>query len=364
MSVLPEPKLRILDNQTGLTTFQYDKMAPGKVFHDVVVVKASFNLLPGGLCPIPQPAVLFLADKYRQPDNPMGSSLLQAGDLVLGKPGTDILVTGSVYADCPTQHFQTGLRISNRHNTLVDYTCIATGKRCWQHTERLGWHMSEPALTEHVPIAYELAYGGRNVIPDTPPEEWEIYAPNPSGNGFSFAGYSTDDQFPAPQWEPKEHQIGTKPPLTGFGPVARHWLSRQKYAGTYDEKWRDQLKDNPPYLDYPDDFDLRFFQCAHPSLQSSTPLNGNEKLEFFHLIKGIPHLGTWLPALGIAAYWQEGITARQSMLPLDTVHIATDENTGQGRIDLVWRWSKPHHLNIHELLLRTVQLPEPEQHSA
>ncbi|EBY0373000.1 DUF2169 domain-containing protein [Salmonella enterica subsp. enterica serovar Toulon] len=360
MSVLPEPRLRVLDNQTGLTAFQYDKMAPGRIFHDVVVVKARFKLLPGGLCPAPEPGKLCLADEHRQPDDPQGSSLARVGDLVLSKPGTDVFVTGMAHAGQPVQRFRVGLRVSNRNAALLNYTCIATGRRTWQFTRELGWHMGEPEITDAVPVAYELAWGGRKADPEIPPEMWEAYSLNPAGSGFSFAGYSEHGQPSAPQWEPEAGQIWTQPPLTGFGPVARHWQSRRQYAGTYDDEWKKQFKDNQPYFDYPGDFDLRFFQCAHPSLQSAAPLVGNECLELTHLLRGVPYLKTWLPEMGIAAWWQEGQTAQQAMLPLDTVHICTDEENGQSYVELAWRWSKPHHLNIEWLILRTVQLPESE----
>lgn len=364
MSVLPEPVLQILDNQTGLTVFQYDKMAPGKIFHDVVVVKARFKLLPGGLCPVPKPGILVLADESRQPDDPLGSSLAQAGDLILGKPGADILVTGMAYPGRPAQRFHVGLRISHNQLPLVNYGCTATGERHWQYSRTQSWHMSEPVEAEQVPIAYELAWGGRRPEPDVPPEAWDIYRPNPSGSGYSFAGYSVDEQPSAPQWEPEVSQIQTPPLLTGFGPVARHWQSRQQYTGTYDEEWRKQLEDNPPYLDYPADFDLHFFQCAHPSLQSRAPLVGNECLELMHLVKGVPYLKTWLPCIGIQAYWQEGLARQQATLPLDTVRICTDEETDGNSIDLTWRWSKPQYLNIRWLSLRVAQLPEPEENIA
>lgn len=360
MSVLPEPVLRTLDNQTGLTAFQYDKMAPGRVFHDVVVVKASFRLLPDGICPVPEPGILCLTDKHCQPDDPLGSSLSVAGDLVLSKPGTDVFVTGMAYAGQPTQRFQAGLCISCGGMTKIDYRCIATGKRVWKNSREKGWYMSEPEMAEQVPVAYELAWGGRRIDPTTPPEQWEAYGPNPVGSGFSFAGYSADDQLPAPQWEPEDNQVWTQPPLTGFGPVARHWRSRQQYTGTYDDEWREQLKKNLPYLDYPRDFDLRFFQSANPMLQSRKPLVGNESLELIHLIRGTPCLRTWLPGLGIVAHWQEGLTRQQAMLPLDTVLITTGGEAGESRMDLTWRWSKPQSLNIRWLILRNYQLPESE----
>lgn len=360
MPVLPEPRLRILDNQTGLTAFQYDKMAPGRIFHDVVVVKASFNLLPDGICPVPAPGKLCLADRHQNPDDSLGSSLAQAGDLVLSKPGTDVFVTGMAHADQPAQRFRVSLRVSNSNAVVINYSCIATGQRTWQYTREQGWHMGEPEMTDCVPVAYELAWGGRKVDPEIPSEMWETYSLNPVGSGFSFFGYSGNDLPPAPQWEPENNQIWAQPPLTGFGPVARHWYSRRQYTGTYDDKWKKQLRENLPYFDYPDDFNLRFFQCAHPSLQSALPLIGNEHLELTHLLKGVPYLKTWLPGFGIVAQWQEGLTGQQVMLPLDTVHICTNEETGQSHVELAWRWSKPHHLNIRWLSLSTVQLPEPE----
>ena len=62
MALLPEPRDKHLVDQTGLTVFQYDKRAPGLLFCDVVVVKASFALTAQGILPVPMPGELSLAD--------------------------------------------------------------------------------------------------------------------------------------------------------------------------------------------------------------------------------------------------------------------------------------------------------------
>ena len=62
MALLPEPRLKHLDDQTGWTVFQYDKMVPGFLFCDVVVIKASFAPTAQGILPVPMPGPLSLAD--------------------------------------------------------------------------------------------------------------------------------------------------------------------------------------------------------------------------------------------------------------------------------------------------------------
>ena len=60
----------------------------------------------------------------------------------------------------------------------------------------------------------------------------------------------------------------------GFGPIARHWEPRVRWAGTYDKRWQRTRK---PLL--PDDFDDRFHQCAPEDQQVDGGLIGGELVE-------------------------------------------------------------------------------------
>ncbi len=344
MAILPEPRLKYLVNQTGLTVFQYDKMAPGKVFCDVVVVKASFELTPHGLLRIASPGKLSLADIHRSKDEPLDSSLAQAGDLIWHKPGADIYFTGHARNMHLTKSWLVGVQVGPFDKPLARYTCAVTGPRQWQRRILKGWHLSKPQATQAVPIQYELAYGGSKPDPNTPRTEWDSFADNPCGTGFSFDGYSSTDTPSAPQWEqPGPFNSLKSAGLVGLGPVARFWRSRQCYAGTYDDEWKRQLGEGK-IADYPADFDPRFFHCAHPALQTAKPLVGNEALNLVGLVPTANHrLHTTLPGLRVLADYD----GQQSPLPLDTVHVDLDKN----QVNLVWHLTLAHSLNIEQVFL-------------
>ena len=346
MALLPEPRLKHLDDQTGLTVFQYDKMAPGRQFCDVVVVKASFGLTTEGLDQAPSPGVLCLADTHRLPDAPLGSSLAETTDLILGKPGADIYVTGTARTVRPWKRWLVGVVVTPaarpEDTPLVRYQCAATGPRRWQHSLLKGWHMSEPEWAQAVPVQYELAWGGCRPDPKIPSEEWDSHAANPSGSGFSFAAHSMADTPSAPQWESNSalRAVNFKE-LVGLGPVARFWESRARYAGTHDAQWREQFDAGQP--DFAKDLNLRFFQCAHPALQTAGPLRGNETLLLAGLLPAEEPVRAKLPGCAVLAV----IGKEWGAIPLDTVHVDLERN----QVHLVWRLTLPQSRNVERVHL-------------
>ena len=231
MALLPEPRLKQLDDQTGLTVFQYDKMAPGLLFCDVVVIKASFGLTPDGIQLQPSPGQLYWADEHREPDQPLQTSLLQTSDVILGKPGADIYVTGHVRNHRPTKWWPIGIHVYDQWGSqgkpLARYECAVSGPRQWQYTMLKGWHLSDAQATQAVAVQYELSYGGTKPDPTKPEDDWDYFEVNPSGTGYSFDGYSKSDTPAGPQWE-RAGLLGSwkSNELIGLGPVARFWQTR------------------------------------------------------------------------------------------------------------------------------------------
>lgn len=344
MALLPEPRLQHLDDQTGLTVFQYDKMAPGRQFCDVVLVKACFDLTLDGISRTPRPAALCLADTHRNAEDPLGSSLAQAGDLILGKPGADIYVSGMARKPHPAKVWPVSITLGSQAKPLAHYACTATGPRHWQYSLLSGWQLSATEATQAVPIEYELSYGGSKPDPNRPADAWERFEVNPSGSGFCLDHYTRHQTPAAPQWESASAFTGLKSKeLVGLGPVARFWASRKQFIGTYDEAWqREQLKAGV-IADYPADFDLRFFQCAHPKLQTAAPLKGNEALHLEGLLPATAPVSTRLPGLAVLAT----LGTQQARLPLDTVHLDLDSS----EVKLVWRLCLPHSLNVERVHL-------------
>jgi hypothetical protein len=355
------PVLTQLDDDTGLSLFQYCKMAPGKLFCDVVAVKASFALTPEGIDPQPMPGMISMADEPHDAQDPLGSSLARAGDLILGKPGCDLYVTGSVRNAYCVGYWNVGISAGDTRTPVMDYRCTATGPRHWQYSLFSGWHLSEIEDTQEVPIRYELAWGGREPEVGKPAHLWKTHKPNPSGSGFSFEGYSRDARIPAYQWQPHSTFFAPGPAqlkqLTGLGPVARFWASRQCYAGTHDDDWLRANADTP-IKDYPKDFDLRYFQAAHPCLQAAKPFRGDEALRLSGLLPVPQTIHTRLPGWSIVVAGSENYSQQDQKqklrLPLDTIHIELDAE--QSLAHLVWRLTLPHTLGVQHVHLQREKL--------
>jgi hypothetical protein len=226
---------------------------------------------------------------------------------------------------------------------VLAYRAQVFGPRRFRHTAAKGWHATDPEPATEVPIRYELAYGGAHLEGGTGDAEprWVVHRPNPSGIGF-FDERAMDPavEYPAPQWQPPAHpapEPNREVPLTGFGPVARPWTSRLKYAGTYDADWlqktRAEVAAGLP-SDYAKDFDPRFFQCAHPELITRRYLEGDEEIVLTGLMPDEGPFTVQLPSVRILAALLDGKeTVHRERLPLDTVHLDLDAAT----VTLCWR---------------------------
>jgi hypothetical protein len=344
MLTIPPPTLKYLSNFTPFRHFRCQKMGKGRVFFDCVVLKGSFQLRAGVLPLSAQPAPIQLSDSYADGHDASRSSVLRAGDLHAPKPGTDVIVTGTARppGGRPARRWSCEVLVHHGNTPLLGHRLDATGPRRWKRGA-FGWSLSEPEATGEVPVRYELAYGGhfaRRVSEGAPPS-YEVYRPNPSGTGF-FDPDRMDavEGRPGPQWELATAPVvapNRESPLAGFGPVARMWASRLRFGGTYDAAWRDKRRADAAQnlvADYPDDFDPRFFQCAHPALQSATHFTGDEQYSLRSLLPDLPDLAFRLPSVQPVAELLPAVgswTARS--IPLDTVHVDLDAR----RVDVVWR---------------------------
>ncbi len=360
---VPPTALRQVENLTPCETFQAMKMAQGRRYFDTLVIKGTFDLVPGRLEWAEEPRAVVVSDVLRDEENPERSSLLSAGEVLLHKPTTDVFVSGTASAPDgrPTERWLTSVRVSDGDRVIANSTAEVTGPRTFQHRRMRGWTLSDPAPTTEVPIAYELAYGGafveREPAEDAPP--LRVHEANPSGTGFfDEATLDRAREYTAPQWQLADHPVvdmNRDVPLAGFGPIARPWTSRLQHAGTYDEAWRERTRSEaamglPP--DYPADFDARFFQAAHPALICPAHLRGDETLGLAGLVTGHGLFTTRLPGIQIGASLRAwGHDWVQVHAPLDTVHVDVDA----AKVELCWRLT----LNLYDEILAAVITEEP-----
>jgi hypothetical protein len=115
------------------------------------------------------------------------------------------------------------------------------------------------------------------------------------------------------------------------GPIAASWLPRRQFAGTYDAAWQ---RNRAPYL--PDDFDVRFFQCAAPELVFDRYLNAGEPVQLAGVMPDGPVQFT-IPDARLAVSVTIAGTEEQPPVNLETLLIEPDHN----RASFTWRAAQP-----------------------
>jgi hypothetical protein len=223
----------------------------------IVLVKATFvHGRSGQLVLTEEQVPVRIADVVRDPAAPQ-SSILYPSDVGLAKRGTDVVVVGEAVAKSPVNVMDIAIKIRDRTIPLRVH-----GSRVYYRS--LGQiAVGSAALFERKPIAYESAYGG------TSADYSVVERRNPVGRGIATMSSDLVDTQ-APSIEHPAHPItsaGDKPEPVGFGAIASHWRPRSDHAGTYDDTWK---QTRMPLL--PLDFDARYFNVAHPSLQIDEPL--------------------------------------------------------------------------------------------
>lgn len=363
---IPAPRLEELYNRTPLVVFQCDKMGVGRRFFDTVVAKGTFTLAPGRLGLAEEQAEIVLADETWDEAAPERSSLRRAGEALLVKPSTDVLVTGAVRAPAgePRPLWDVALAVRRGGAPVLDHRVQVTGPRRWLRRDGQ-WTLTDPEPAAEVPIRYELAYGGAYPDLAVPPEggvpRWVVHRPNPSGTGFvDERALPPDSEVRAPQWQDPAHPL-TAPnrevPLVGLGPVARPWASRLRWAGTYDDAWlrrtREEIAQGLP-ADYAADFDPRFFQCAHPGLITAEYMRGDEEISLAGMLPGPEPLVFRLPCRRVEARLLDGRgEIQQVRMPLDTVHIDLDRAV----VHLCWRLTLDQARDVRAALVFATEEP-------
>lgn len=285
--------------------------------------------------------------------DPGCSSLICESDLVHTKSRMDVLLYGHAYCrgGRPATKVDIRLKVAN-----VDKTLRVFGDRKIKRSA-FGVSLTRPKPFTQMPILYERAFGGTDLRDENPKRHrWEPR--NPVGVGFGVR---------------KKHIVGTPAPNievpgspyrdwrkgepAGFGAIARHWLPRVAYAGTYDDVWE---KTKNPLL--PSDFDERFYQCAPEDQQVDGFLNGGEVVELYNMTPE-GYLSFPLPkvTLGMTTRFYDGTPIAHNA-DLHTLIVRPDQRSFQ----LVWHSKLPCHHKEDKLqetdiiLKRRVAVPQTE----
>jgi hypothetical protein len=271
-------------------------------------------------------------------------------DFAPRKPRCDVLLNGSCYAPGarPATSVLVGMRVGSMTKSFN-----VIGNRTWK-SNLLSVATSPPAPFLVMPLSYNNAYGGIDrPTEDTKTHQW--YLSNPVGVGYHPRMPATVlDGKPLPNTEEIGHPVlrpgGDYKPMA-FGPIGRSWQQRVRWAGTYDQRWKDETF---PFL--PGDFDDRYFQSA-PEDQQIDFLKGGEEVVLVNLSVA-ERLAFRLPTMRVPFefFYKSGGSARMTGI-VDTL-VLEPELT---RFTLSSRATLPLHRNIHEIHSVTVGrvLPQP-----
>ena len=233
-----------------------------------LVIKATFDFpAPGEVAKrarIQRP--LIMADEYG--GAPGLSAPLWETDFAFRKARCDVVAQGAAHAPGgqPAERVRVGLRVG----TWVKQFDVV-GPRQWR-TLGPSITATKPFPFTRLAFGYDTAFGGpdRSRADEKSPP---VFADNPHGLGFAtVSAGSRIDGLDLPLTEASDDPVtspfGAHAPMA-LGPIARVLPQRVRYAGTYDDNWKDNIF---PFL--PPDFDERYYQCAPQDQQIAPPAPG------------------------------------------------------------------------------------------
>ena len=295
----------------------------------VCVAKASFRVLSDGSLKTIRPAPdIQLEDEFD--GDPARSTLAREQEFAPGKTGTDILIRATAHSPggAALQDWPVSVEVPGR----LHYGFQVRGPSMWRPAGS-GWALTAPEPVTEVPLSYALAFGG-----ETAGEAPEVFDQNPAGRGFSTEeSRRRREPFAAPQiGELSEFvtaDVDHVMAVHGVSPVAKAWVPRRGLAGTFDKDW--ELTRHPRM---PLDYDLGFWNCAHPRLQVRPYLNGDETIVLSNMAVGGGERSICLPGIRMTLAAKGAGVAKAHSMTLDTVDIdVADPDPKQHRLNLVWR---------------------------
>jgi hypothetical protein len=296
-----------------------------------VIAKGTFTFGPGHSEPAADQIPIAYGDVYE--DEAAGGGVRYESDIVPFKPGTDIVLAATAHAPGgrPATEVPVAVKVGTMEKRLMVF-----GERYWNHASLLRRTYAMTAAKPFVrrPIVYKDAFGGLDEVTG------EFCAENPAGIGlYSLKAKQNLAGKPLPCIEDPRCLIRSpadRPRPVGLGFYHRAWQPRAVLAGTYDQAWR---KDRSPLP--PEDFNVRFYNGAHPDLQVDGYLKASEPVFLLNLTpEGKMHfnLSDITPTCAIVRQSGAGPRETKSLaMNLDTLFMEPDEF----RYCLVWRGILP-----------------------
>jgi hypothetical protein len=299
----------------------------------VLMVKATFDILPDGN--------VQLSEKQRDIEwgdvyagEPGMSSVLYESDATWGRTGTDVALIGYAYPKRPgDRQVDVALSVGQLRKSVRVF-----GDRHWEGAIG-GASISFAESFERIPLVWERSFGGVDRTP-ADPNDHAVEARNPVGRGFRAKNSRVSlGGARLPNIEDPRHLISSpadRPAPVGFGFVAKSWMPRVAYAGTYDERWQ---KSRAPLV--PDDYDPRFSVAAADGLWAETGLRGGEPVELVNMTQN-GRLQFTLPAVNVRGSFLALVPPTDLDMRLVVVFLDAV------RMNLVMLWQGSH--SIHGML--------------
>ena len=328
--------MQISTNTTGMQTGL--SVVTDKEGRDycVVVVKGTFTFDNNGRPILAEKQELLVYADVHYGD-PAETSIKYECDFAPFKPRCDVLLNGSAYA--PNGHsaerVTVGLQVGQMNKSFD-----VVGDRVWDKG-LLSIVRTRPKPFTKMPIVYDRAFGGVD-ISEKDPEKCKTYVQNPVGIGYyPLTKRKALVGKPLPNTEetgrPIKTTSGQYRPMS-FGPMSRNFPSRSKFAGTYDDNWKDERF---PFL--PQDFDEQYFLSA-PADQQIPFLRGGEEVRATNLTPEGKLMFT-IPQVNVPIVCKFRDREERPTANLDTMIVEPD----QRRIILAWRARVPLGRKIHAL---------------
>lgn len=306
------------------TPFQADRalLLDGRGNHVwVVIVKATYRVNGDGVAEVdPEQEPVALAPAWAGEAGK--SSLRRESEVSIAHPGTDVTFNATAHAPGDkAKQVDVGVMVGSLKRLLRVF-----GERIW-HTSLIGLTASSPQPFDRLPIVWERAYGGTEVL-NASTGAFASEPRNPIGRGFATCAKSLAGR-PLPNVEDLLHPIRSwrsRPQPAGLGAVDSSWSPRRERAGTFDKTWQ---RTRMPLL--PEDHDPSFYVSAPPGLHSATPLQGGEAVSTV----GLTPEGKWafrLPRERLVVEMQLGRQWLRNPVQLERVIVEPDRR----RVVMVW----------------------------
>ncbi|MBX3271250.1 MAG: DUF2169 domain-containing protein [Sandaracinaceae bacterium] len=283
----------------------------------VVVVKATFDLVAAGPCPLSAEQTLVTGDAFW--DDDVERSVRWDSDLAIAKPEGEWWVTGlwRPSAARTVTHAVLDVRVGAQHKRVA-----IIGDRWWNKGMLAG--ATPPRPLEAVPLSLDRAFGGAG------------HAANPWGLGLAPDPDDPEGRVRLPNLEDAASPLASasdRPRVASLFPIPRAHPARMALTGTYTG---DYMATRWPY--FPADFQWSHFQAAPPDQRLRGFFRGDEPIEAEGLHPEHPRVRCRLPGIAPRVFLHPTGGAPGSPLThvpmvLDTIAIdATD-----AKVHAVWR---------------------------